>query len=468
MRSTKEFLRTLKDFEATYEQCLETLVSLSSGTPSPEDFARFQPSLYHSLLQLTRAHHEIRRERERLIARKDRLTKTWHDKRQRALAKRQEILRRAIRLGRTLGDAFVWFFYRDDPALLQEHARLPSPSLPPSRDGGEGELALVDAVRFFGDKYILFHGITTMFRLGDASLVDLTTHRIVGIGELKTTRVDEKTLSMHFQASVQPGVSFNASAIAPASTRTPPPEQLARLEKQMSRISRAAANADRPPQVQMDIRVGEMAHVQDLNALVAETKTRKVAMRQVSAGLVILAYRSGQRTLRSRLVDLKSIPTSNLVGIEDLARSVMLEGSPHNTLILSRAFYSDAWDPIILAGASPMLMWHLEPEVKRALATGAVVIATLFNPAHIFKHFIEQGWAFERSKPPADFSLKRQRDNGKTIEIGNPQYFLRLVAGALYREDYVARLVSETWIRIEAEGLTGEGIDLNFTHHVYF
>lgn len=70
--------------------------------------------------------------------------------------------------------------------------------------------------------------------------------------------------------------------------------------------------------------------------------------------------------------------------------------------------------------------------------------------------------------PPADFSLKRQGDNGKTIEIGNLQYFLQLVSGALYREDYVVRLVSETWIRVEAEGLTGERIDLSFTHHVYF
>jgi hypothetical protein len=468
MLSTKVFAQRLKDFETTYEKCLKTLASLTSGNASTEPLARFQPSLYHSLLQLTRGYHEIRRERERLVARKDRLTKAWHDKRQRVLAERQEILMRAIRMGRTLGDAFVWFFYRDDPALLQEHARQPPPSLPPAGDGGEGELALIDAVRFFGDKYILFHGITTMFRLGDASLADLTTHRIVGIGELKTTRIDEKTLNMHFQASVQPGLSFKTTATVPTSTKMPPPEQLARLNKQMSRISRAAASADRPPQAKMDIQVGEMAHVQDLNTLVAETKAKKVAMRQVSPGLVILAYRSGQRTLRSRLRDITSVPKSALVGMEELARSIRLEGSPHNMLIVSRAFYSDTWEPVILAGASPMLMWHLEPEVKRAVATGAVVVATLFNPAHIFKNFVEQGWSFERFKPPANFSLKRQRGNGKTIEIGNLQYFLQLVAGALYREDYVVRLLTETWIRVEAEDLTGERIDLNLTHHVYF
>jgi len=468
MLSARTFARALKDFEATFEKCLRTLSVLTSGDPSAEDLARFQPLLYHSLLKLTRGYHEIRRERETLVTKKDRLTKAWHDKRQRMLAERQEILMRAIRLGRTLGDAFVWFFYRDDPALLQEHAKLPPPSLPPSGDGGEGELALIDAVRFFGDKYILFHGITTMFRLGDASLADLATQRIVGIGELKTTRVDKQTLSMHFQTSVQPGVSFNTTTTVPTSMKMPPPEQLARLKKQMGRISRAAANADRPSQAQMDIHVGEMAHVQELNALVPETKAKRVAMRQVSPGLVILAYRSGQRTLQSRLREITSTPKSALVESEKLARNIMLEGSAHNMLIISRAFYSDTWEPIILAGASPMLTWHLHPEVKRALATGTVVITTLFNPAHIFKTFVEQGWSFERFTPPSDFSLKRERGNGKTIEIGNIQYFLQLITGALYAEDYVARLVSETWTRIEAEGFTGERIDLNFTHHVFF
>jgi hypothetical protein len=466
MLSSNTFAKRLKDFEATYEKCLKTVASLTSGNPSAEDIARFQ--LYHSLLRLTRGYHEIRRERERLIASKDRLTKAWHDKRQRVLAQRQEILMRAIRLGRTLGDAFVWLFYRDDPALLQEHARQTPQSLPPSGDGGEGELALIDAVRFFGDKYILFHGITTMFRLGDASLADLATHRIVGIGELKTTRIDEKTLNMHFQASMQPGVPFNTTAVVPTSPRMPPPEQLTRLKKQMARISKAAANADRPPRSQMEIRVGEMAYVQELSTLVPQARRGRVAMRQVSPGLVLLAYSSGQRTLQSRLKDIKSIPKLALTGTDKLARNIMLEGSPHNMLIVGRAFYSDTRDPIILAGATPMLMWHLETEVKRVLATGEVVIATLFNTAHIFKNFTEQGWAFGRFKPPSEFSLTRARGNGKTFEMGNVQYFLQLIAGALYREDYVTRLVSETWTRLETEGLADEGMDLNFTHHVFF
>lgn len=466
--SPKAFAQMLEEFETSYDGCLGTVASLTLGNPSTESLARFQPLLYHSLLQLTRGYHEIRRERERLVASKGRLTKTWHDRRQRVLAERQKILMRAISLGRTLGDAFVWFFYRNDPALLQEHLKQPPQSLPPTGDGGEGELALVDAVRFLGDKFILFHGITTMFRLGDASLADLSTQRIVGIGELKTTRIDEKTLSMHFQASIQPGVSFSKTATVPISPRMPPPEQLARLKKQIARISRAAAHAERPPQAQMEMHVADMAHVQELDDLVAETKVKKVAMRQVSPGLVILAYRSGQRTLRSRLKGIASIPRNALAGTEPLAKSIILDGSPHNMLIITTGFYSDDWVPVILPGASPMLMWHLKPEVKQALATGAVVIVTLFNPAHIFKGFVDQGWSFERFKPPSDFSLKRVRSDGKVVEIGRVQYFLQLVTAALYREDYVVRLLSETLTRIEADGLAGARIDLNFSHHVFF
>jgi hypothetical protein len=110
MLSTKAFARGLEDFETAYNRCLNTLVTLTAGDPPSEDLARFQPLLYHALLQLSRAYHEIRRERERLISRKRHLAKKWYDRRQRTLAERQQIIMRAIRLGRTLGDAFGWFF----------------------------------------------------------------------------------------------------------------------------------------------------------------------------------------------------------------------------------------------------------------------------------------------------------------------------------------------------------------------
>jgi hypothetical protein len=468
MLSARGFTQKLKRFEQTYEDCLNTVSSLASGTPTTEGLGRFQPILYHSLLQLVRGYHEIRREREALVTKKKQLSKTWHDRRQRVLAERQQVLLRAIRLGRSLGDAYVWFFYRNDPALLQEHAKQPPSSLPPAGDGGEGELALIDAVRTFDGKFILFHGITTMFRLGDASLVDLTTQRIVGIGELKTTRVDAKTLNMHFQISVQPGTQFSATAAAPKPENLPPPSQLSRLKKQMSRISHAAARADRPPQANLEVQVVEMAHVQDLDAVVAAAKTRKVVMRQVSPGLVILAFRSGQRSLRSRLESITSLQKNALVGLDELARNILATDTPHNMLFLSRNFYSDTWEPIILSGSSPMLLWHLKPETKQAIATGAVVISTLFNPAHVFKHFTDQGWSLGIVKPGSEFSLKRQRADGKTLGIGNVQYFLQLVASGLYREDYVIRIMTDALSRIDSEGLGEAPIELNFTHHIFF
>ena len=92
---------------------------------------------------------------------------------------------------------------------------------------------------------ILFHGITTMFRLGDASLLDLDAQRIVGIGELKTTRIDSKHLNLHFVAS------FGANAVMPeaspllrertkgefASVPALDSKRQARLDRQIGRAS---------------------------------------------------------------------------------------------------------------------------------------------------------------------------------------------------------------------------------------
>jgi hypothetical protein len=172
-------------------------------------FSVFEILRANGLLTLSRVHLDIRHERQRLISHKNRLPGALHAKHQARLDRWQKIITQAIGIGRNVGDAFLWFFYRNDPELLRQHRQQPPSSLPPTGDGGEGELALIDAVRFLGKRFILFHGITTLFRLGDASLLDLDTQKIVGIGELKTTRIDAKRLNLQFIAS------FSTDAVMP-------------------------------------------------------------------------------------------------------------------------------------------------------------------------------------------------------------------------------------------------------------
>ena len=66
MLSERTFAKALKDFEASLEQSLDTLLAMKSGHPSTQ-LATFQPLLYNALLKLSRAYHQIRKERERLI-----------------------------------------------------------------------------------------------------------------------------------------------------------------------------------------------------------------------------------------------------------------------------------------------------------------------------------------------------------------------------------------------------------------
>jgi hypothetical protein len=52
----------------------------------------------------------------------------------------------------------------------------------------------------------------------------------------------------------------------------------------------------------------------------------------------------------------------------------------------------------------------LESEVQRSLATSAVIVSTLFNPAHLFSRLMEQGWSLGRCEPFANCSFEARSE----------------------------------------------------------
>lgn len=468
--SQRSLDRELRQFEATFSVCLDTVLSIKDGTPEAEGLHRFQPRLFNALLTLSRTYHDVRRERRTLIGRKHQMRRAAYAKHLARLDRWATILLQAIGIGRNVGDAFLWFFYRNDPELLRRHRQQPSPSLPPPGDGGEGELALIDAVRFLEKRFILFHGITTMFRLGDASLLDLDAQRIVGIGELKTTRIDAKRLNLHFVASFGPDtVMLEAST---ASVDSFPPldsKRQARLNKQLAAISRGAAAAERPPIAKMELQASRMAHVEELNSIVAEVSPGRAVIRQLTPGLLAVAIASRRRTVASRLQRASfELPRSAKDEFADMAKRLMVADSPHNCIIIGNVFYGDNWQPFLVPGATPMLLWPADSSTLRAMATGSVKVMTLFNPAHMLSDLVRNGYSVARFEPPKHLALQFQH-RGRVLTLEQAESFMQLVYTSLYSEEYAIRVISETFEKLKDHPVDGAPrIDLTISHHVFF
>ena len=275
-----------------------------------------------------------------------------------------------------------------------------------------------------------------MFRIGDATLVDLATERIDGIGELKTQRVGANRLSLQFVASMDAGIRW------PDVCRTPQaadrlqvlPKQQARLDKQLARISKTTARAKKPPSLKIELQADRMAHIEEVDEIVRKVKRGGMESRQLSPGLLLVAHAPTGRSLLSRLTDSRPTPVGVLDRLPEQAKRLLPPDLANNTLIISRAFYHPDGTPTLLPGATPMLMWPLDGEVQRALVLGTVSVYTLFNPAHLFGKLEDRGWTLGLFEPPAKFSLKR-KVNGKTLELRRAEYFVQLVSHSLYREE---------------------------------
>lgn len=164
----KELKKLLDQVEKKYLSCWKILSSLK--TKPDRSIVLFQGILCEALLNLSNGYRAINQVRQDLIQRKLHLSKDWFSKRQRVLARRQKEIVEAIGIGKVLGDAFVWFFFHNDRDLLEKHSKHQHTLHMPPGYGGIGEMTLMKNIKMLGEYLVIYHGMTTILRIGDISL----------------------------------------------------------------------------------------------------------------------------------------------------------------------------------------------------------------------------------------------------------------------------------------------------------
>src|SRR5207249_3075283 len=154
---------------------------------------RLQSTLADALYKIEERRQLIGRRQKTLVARKDRYDARWFTAQMRSLGRRATALTALTEIGKSIGDAFVWFFYHRSQPLLQHHLRRPSPGRIPTGIGGRGELEFVRRTHL-PNHFLLYHGVTSFLKIGDVSFVDRRTLEVVAIGELKSQQLRPGTI----------------------------------------------------------------------------------------------------------------------------------------------------------------------------------------------------------------------------------------------------------------------------------
>lgn len=446
-----------------FERCLALLSDMKRGRLRDREglsLIEFQPTLATALSRLSGMYLQLSAEKERRIRAKRDLSGPWFVRRMRFLSRQQEVVSRAIHVGRCIGDGFAWFFYQNNRRLLLEHLKEPTHLLIPQGVGGFAELEMAKKVPVTDGHFVVYHGITSILRLGDFSLVDLKDFTVKTIGEIKAGKPADGALriSMIFPDASTHGLSSRGSgsrAAKPPATVSTVPAQ-ARLDRQLRRIVKAYKELNTEIQTKVSYEMED--RISSLEDFLKEAPQRKCRFKQFGKSLLLIAIRHGRPSLYERLGTSDQTWKKRLSGVDKEVMPIVLPTRKDNALFVNGWPYQEDGRPSHRPGMIHPLWWPLSSQTLRQLMLQEIVVFTVFNPAHLFEAFEQAGFETETDNL-SKLSVKKELET-KLLHLEGVSHYLQLIQEYFFSEADVVRMLSGMEARAHAAGPQPTRIEL--------
>lgn len=480
-------LKTLVNgVEKIYEECWRTLADLRNGAPGSA-IRQFQNDLGRAMQSVEDAYQVIARNRQDLIRRKPAVSNTWFAREQSRLDSHQQMLCRLLGVGYSLGDAFAWFFYQFDRELLGQHAAHERQKHPAIGFGGQAELASLAALIRAGGYVPVYHGITTILRLGDISLVDMKRWRVVAIGEVKTTVPDatgRALATVNFMGHSEDfkgfefahgasdaidiesnGATSNAIRDAVATHNDLPDLQLsasrkARLERQIERTQRSMRRAKEERNAPGSGLETQGAAWRGLEAAALNCRKGQCRIERLDGGLVVVIHRTKRRSLFARLRSLEVLDPGDFVEQSMAAlQSTVVANTPWNAVVFGEVHYDNEGMPVLPNGTLPVLWWKIEPKIAKQIVFHGLSVVTIWNPAKLLERLSKFGFEVDSSRLPHRVRLTKATADGRRISYVDED-FSRLSRNVLASEEDLAQTIIHFWSQATNDVIAGKRIRL--------
>ncbi len=463
------------DTERAYATCLGLLQSLKDGDRrrfSPEDFFKFQPTLCNALIRLDSLYRDIEVIKRTIIERKPNLSLAWFRQRMATLAHYQKVILEVIKVGKFLGDSFAWVFYQNERGYLLQHLSHEGQRHLPPGIGGLGERTFIENTRGILGKLVIYHGTTTILRIGDVSLIDLKTLKLAALGELKTIEVDPDQIQVTivFIGAVDrlPSAPSPSSSIPQEvnlvgnAAPTLSPAQRDRLRRQIKRMQDTITK-EHSRKSAAEISLSSAMYAKQLDQLVNESKRGQFSYVQAGEGLVLGVYRFSAPTLFGRVGALARPGWSSRLGeLEAHVVKIIKKGASDNAIYLNGLFFPDHHGPHFIVGSLPLFWWPLSANVLRSIIFQEVIVVSIYNQAHLFARLRACGFEIE-AKGQQEYRLEK-RIGELTFYVERFSYFIHLIQRNLQSEDFVVeilnKLETDAIRTLRASGVKSARIDL--------
>jgi hypothetical protein len=453
----EETIRTLLEkTQVAYASCWQTVTGIKGLDTSPvflEGLLRFQPTLAKALCDLDRADRDLERGREDLVKQKAKLPQEQFLTEIRRLGSYQDAIAHATQLGMTLGDAFAWFFYQNDLPLLFKHWEHEPVTEVPTGTGHAGELAFINNVPVIDGHLVLYHGITTILRHGDISLIDLETFKLTCLGELKSRDMvgGELAVTAHWigtrDCPFPP--SFRHAPRSSEPSEPIQPEMLERFQRQLQGMAAAL----KPIPAREEVKIEQDTHFPALMKVADGLERDEVVYQQCGPGLLLVGFRTDQsKSLFDKLLSGSIDAINKLQGLGPYVER-LVDRSPVDASDNANCFIVSAIGRTTVPGATPLFWCPLRLPFLEKLFFQDAIVTTIYNPAHLIRKLREQGY---QARPLGNHQYDVYKMVGKSrMTVRRFDYWVRLIQDHLVDEEVILRVISHAHSIVESGKVGG-------------
>lgn len=418
--SEEEVKAIIEKAEKELSDCFDMLIDFCYGRNGfGNAITKFQPLLAECLFELMQFYQKLHKEKYELIERKSSYEKTLFADLMKTNAKYAKAVSTAIDIGKNMGDAYAWYFFKDNRKELEKHLQHESTGLFVGGIGGRGELEFIKHSSNIDGLYVIYHGITTMLRIGDFSLFD-SKHGIAGVGELKTKLVDD---TLKVTATITSRSKIRLPKIPLVSNKSVE-ERIKDTQREFPRLERQLRTHTDLLHVKESDRSSEFYSSYDYDILNTLTPETPIAINSDNSLMVVAAW-SKYDSLFDILIeneDAATLPDN----FQEKALSLTKPEIPYNMFIIGDL------DTQINLLSIPILWWKIDEKLCRDIYFKKVRVETIFNPAKLLNYFLEDGYSVSTGDNLKKFEIYKDIDNNR-IGVGHFESICYLITNSFMK-----------------------------------
>lgn len=423
---TKDDVRgIINSAEKILYECFEMLLSLKHARDDLGDIIlTFQPKLAECLYNLMQFYHKLKSEKKDLISQKSSYDTIEFSKIMAENASFQRIIKTTIEIGKSLGDAYAWFFFRDNKLELDKHFSHKSTGLYTSGIGGLGELEFIKNTQNIDGFYVLYHGITSMLRIGDFSLYSLDGG-IIGVGEIKTKQDGD---ALNVSATITASVPIQGQINMQTRKTTSFEKHIQELQKDFPKIKKQLSehpNAINAEEAEM---TKEFYTSYDYEIVNKITVDNTIVINSDNSLMLVAGWSKYESLFDVLLGTEEEIKLPE--DFKDKALALTVPPSPYDMFIIGKFVNK------LSRMSIPILWWDINDDICKNIYFYKTVISTVFNPAKLLQYYLNDGFEITQTGKLQDFKIQKIINNHR-IEIGNFHSLCYLITNSLMKTEDV-------------------------------